>query len=174
MAPVKSANFLFVGGFSDQSLMVELASDRPWAKELWGNRPKHGLSPINVQPHVVDGTMYGIDQDSKLYGVELPSGKRLWETIEPISKGRPAQSGTAFIVRQGDTGDRYWLFNDSGDIIIANLTREGYEEIDRAHVIDPTNTASGRDVVWCMPAFANKRMYVRNDKEIICVDLAAK
>ena len=38
--------------------------------------------------------------------------------------------------------------------------------------IDPTNTAFGRDVVWCMPAFANKRMYVRNDKECICVDLA--
>jgi hypothetical protein len=29
-------------------------------------------------------------------------------------------------------------------------------------------------VVWCMPAFANKRMYVRNDKEIIAVDLAKK
>jgi hypothetical protein len=27
-------------------------------------------------------------------------------------------------------------------------------------------------VVWCMPAFANKRMYVRNDAECICVELA--
>ncbi|HEY3393758.1 MAG TPA: hypothetical protein VGK58_13690 [Lacipirellulaceae bacterium] len=57
-------------------------------------------------------------------------------------------------------------------MIIANLTPEGYEEIDRANVIEPTNFAFGREVVWCMPAFANKRMYVRNDKEIIAVDLA--
>jgi hypothetical protein len=27
-------------------------------------------------------------------------------------------------------------------------------------------------LVWCMPAFANRRMYVRNDSECICVDLA--
>ena len=33
-------------------------------------------------------------------------------------------------------------------------------------------SAFGREVVWCMPAFAHKRMYVRNDKECICVDLA--
>jgi outer membrane protein assembly factor BamB len=118
--------------------------------------------------------MYGVDQDGRLYAVELPSGKRLWGTTEPISGDRPAQSGTAFIVRQGDTGERYWLFNDSGDLVIADLSPAGYEEVDRAHVIEPTNIAWGRDVVWSMPAFANKQMYVRNDKEIISVDLAAK
>ena len=75
-------------------------------------------------------------------------------------------------MRQGVEGDRYWLFNDSGDLIIARLNPKGYEEIDRAHLIQPTNTAFGRDVVWCMPAFANRRMYVRNDSECICVDLA--
>jgi outer membrane protein assembly factor BamB len=174
MSPVKSANYLYVGGFDKQSLMIHLASDRPEAEVVWGNESKMGLSPINVQPHVDDTTMYGVDQDGRLYAVELPSGERLWGTTEPISKDRPAQSGTAFIVRQGDTGNRYWLFNDSGDLIIANLTPTGYEEVDRAHVIEPTNLAWGRDVVWSMPAFANKRMYVRNDKECICVDLASK
>jgi len=64
------------------------------------------------------------------YAVELPSGKRLWETTKPVSD-RPAYSGTAFIVRQGDKGQRYWLFNERGQIIIANLTPTGYEEIDR-------------------------------------------
>jgi hypothetical protein len=115
--------------------------------------------------------MYGFDQNGRLYAVELPSGKRLWDTTEPVSE-RPAANATAFIVRQGIQGDRYWLFNDSGDLIIARLSPKGYEEIDRAHLIEPTNTAFGRDVVWCMPAFANRRMYVRNDKECICVDLA--
>ena len=75
--------------------------------------------------------MYGVDGNGRLYAVELPSGKRIWETTKPVSE-RPVDTGTAFIVRQGDTGDRYWLFNDSGDLIIANLTPEGYEEIDRA------------------------------------------
>jgi len=30
---------------------------------------------------------------------------------------------------------------------------------------------SGRDVVWCHPAFANKCVFVRSDKEIVCVSL---
>ena len=30
----------------------------------------------------------------------------------------------------------------------------------------------GRDVVYSMPAFANRRMYVRNDKELVCGSLA--
>ncbi|MEX0643094.1 MAG: PQQ-binding-like beta-propeller repeat protein [Pirellulales bacterium] len=172
MSPVRSANYLYFGSFNNKNMLLELASDRPEAEVVWGNKPKHGVAAINVQPHVVDSTMYGIDQDGRLYAVELPSGKRLWGSTEPIST-RAANSGTAFIVRQGDTGNRYWLFNDSGDLIIANLTPAGYKEIDRAHLLDPTNFAYGREVVWCMPAYANKRMYVRNDKEFICVDLAA-
>jgi hypothetical protein len=164
---------LYIGGFNNKSLMLELATDRPAAEILWRDKPQHGMSPINVQPIAVDGLMYGFDGNGRLYGVELPSGKRMWESWQAVSR-RPANSATAFIVREGDSGDRYWLFNDSGDLIIARLTPAGYEEIDRAHLIAPTNTAFGRDVVWCMPAFANKRMYVRNDEEIIAVDLAAK
>jgi hypothetical protein len=172
MSPVRWANYLYVGGYSQKSLMLELAEDRPASEIVWGNKPQHGVSPINVQPIVVDGTMYGVDESGWLYAVEIPSGRRLWQSTEPISARRPAGSGTAFIVRQGDRGNRFWLFNDSGELVIAELTPEGYEELDRAHLIEPTNTAFGREVVWCMPAFANKRMYVRNDAECICVDLA--
>jgi hypothetical protein len=117
--------------------------------------------------------MYGVDGNGRLYAVELPSGRRIWDTSQPISQ-RPVGTGTAFIVRQGDAGNRFWLFNDSGDLIIAELSPEGYKEIARTHLIAPTNIAFGRDVVWCMPAFANKRMYVRNDSECIAVDLAQK
>ena len=49
---------------------------------------------------------------------------------------------------------------------------KGYEEISRAHLLEPTGNAVARPVVWSHPAFANKRAYMRNDKELICVDLA--
>jgi len=42
-----------------------------------------------------------------------------------------------------------------------------------AHLIDPLNRDPGRPVVWSHPAFANKCVYARNDKEIVCVSLAA-
>lgn len=174
MSPVRSGDYLFIGGYNKQSMVVELAADAPAADIVWRNKIEHGISPVNVQPFVNDGVMYGFDQGGQLYAVELPSGKRLWETTEPVSE-RPLYSGTAFIVRHGDEGDRYWLFNERGDLIIASLTPEGYREIDRARqLLAPTNQAFGRDVVWCMPAFANQRMYVRNDQECICVDLSQK
>jgi hypothetical protein len=59
-------------------------------------------------------------------------------------------------------------------LVIGRISPEGYEEFDRAKVIEPTNQAFGRDVVWSMPAFANRRAYIRNDQECICVDLEAK
>jgi outer membrane protein assembly factor BamB len=171
MSPVHFENYVYLGGYNNKSLLVKVADDGSSAEVVWRDKPQHGVSPVNVQPFVNGDTMYGVDQSGRMYAVELPSGRRIWETTKPISE-RPVYSGTAFIVRQGDTGDRYWLFTENGDLIIANLTPGDYEEIDRAHLIDPTNAAFGRDVVWCMPAFANKRMYVRNDKECICVDLA--
>ena len=33
--------------------------------------------------------------------------------------------------------------------------------------------AGGSKVIWSHPAFANRRLYARNDHEIICVSLAA-
>lgn len=174
MSPVRWSNYLFIGGYNNQALLVKLASNAPTAEFVWGNEPRHGVSPVNVQPFVNEGIMYGFDQSGRMYGVELPSGKRLWETTKPVSE-RPVYSGTAFIIRHGDVGNRYWLFNERGELIIANLKPEGYEEIARTpQLLEPTNQAFGREVVWSMPAFANRRMYVRNDRECICVDLQKK
>lgn len=171
MSPIKMGDYLYAGGYDKQSLMLKLASDRPAAEIVWGNKPRHGISPVNVQPIVVGELMYGIDGSGELMAIAFPSGERIWTTPQPVSEKRPVRSGTAFLVRQED---RFWMFTEQGELVIAKLSPEGYEEIDRTKVIEPSNNAFGRDVVWCMPAFANRRMYVRNDDKCICVDLAAK
>ena len=104
--------------------------------------------------------------------VEVPSGERLWETIgageredAASTAARRLSCGTA-IATGCSTTAATWSSPSS--------RQEGYEELDRVKIIEPTNNAFGRDVVWCMPAFANKKLFVRNDAECICVDLAAK
>ena len=62
--------------------------------------------------------------------------------------------------------------SETGELIIAKLSAERYEELDRARILAPTNEAFGRPVVWSHPAFANRRMVARNDQEIVCVSLA--
>jgi hypothetical protein len=54
------------------------------------------------------------------------------------------------------------------------LTPRGYDEISRANILSPTNNMPGRAVVWTHPAFANRCVYARNDREIIRVSLAEK
>ena len=64
-------------------------------------------------------------------------------------------------------GDRYWLFTEAGELVIARLTPEGYEEIDRAKVIEPTAVANGRDMCGRCRRSPTAAPYIRNDEEII-------
>ena len=73
--------------------------------------------------------------------VDLATGKRLWTTFEPVigkeeeETFKGAGSGTAFVVKNGD---RFFLFAETGDLIIAKLTPQGYEEMSRAKMLEPT------------------------------------
>lgn len=169
MSPVMVGEYLYVAGFSNKSLLLKMDSAKPGVTEIWRDK-QNVISPVNVQPFVVDDVVYGFDQKGVLRALRIPDGERLWETTAVIGK-RAAGSETAFLVRHED---HFWMFNELGDLLIAKLTPEGYTEIDRANVIAPSNFAFGRDVVWSMPAFANRHAYIRNDNEIICVDLAVR
>ena len=169
MTPLVIGDYLFIAGYNGKSLLLKLAKDKPGVEVVAFNKPKLFVSPVNVQPFVQDGVVYGMDGAGEMHAVEIPSGKRLWMSTAVLQDGKSAANGTAFMVKQAD---RFWFFNDLGEIVIGKLSPTGYDEIDRAKIIDQTSTAFGRKVVWCMPAFANKKLYVRNDKEMICVDLA--
>jgi len=53
---------------------------------------------------------------------------------------------------------------------------DGFHEISRAKLIDPTQAQLDQrgGVTWSHPAFANKCIFARNDKELLCADLSAK
>jgi outer membrane protein assembly factor BamB len=167
MSPVQVGDYLYVAGYSKKSVLLKLNKERPAVEEVWRDKARTAMSPVNVQPIAIGDVIYGMDQGGALMAIKIPSGERLWETPDAVG-GRLAGSETAFIVKEAE---RFWLFNEKGELIIAKMTPKGYEELDRVKVIEPSNFAFGREVVWSMPAFANKRAYIRNDSEIICVDL---
>jgi hypothetical protein len=171
MQPRMSGDLLFVGAIGFKSLLLRLASDKPAAEEVLRGEKNTTIYPVNSTPFLDGDYIYGVDQPGQLRAVELATGKRLWETLAATTGQRPLSSATAFLVKHED---RFFLFNELGDLIIARLTPEKYAEISRAHLLEPTGTAFGRNVVWSHPAFANKCCFARNDKEIICVSLAAE
>jgi hypothetical protein len=169
--PRKLGPHLFVSGYGEAGLL-RLDDTQPAAEIVWRAQPKTGVFCSNSTPFLEDGMIYGCDiETGMLMGVRLEAGQRLWETLQPTAGGqRRARYGTAFLVKHED---RFFLFNEQGDLILAKLSPEGYDELDRFHVLEPTNQTFGRPVVWSHPAFANRCMFARNDRELVCVSLAA-
>ncbi|HYH68601.1 MAG TPA: pyrrolo-quinoline quinone, partial [Urbifossiella sp.] len=100
-----------------------------------------------------------------------------WSTFKPVlgmekdeDYGKAA-SGTAYIVKNGD---RFYLFSETGELAIAKMSPAGYDEVSRAKVLEPTRLTFGRMVAWAPPAFAERCGFVRNDREVVCVSLAAE
>jgi hypothetical protein len=73
-------------------------------------------------------------------------------------------------------GERMWMFNDVGELVIGRLTPTKFEEIGRAKLIAPTRVQLNQrgGVCWSHPAYAYKHVFARNDEELVCVNLAAE
>jgi outer membrane protein assembly factor BamB len=168
---------LFVTAFYDGPMMLQIKpGDPPTASILWKGKSDSeirtdGLHSIMPTPFIQDGYIYGICSYGQLRCLNAETGQRVWETFKATTGDRQARWANAFLVRVGDS-QRYFLFNEKGELIIANLTPAGYAEIDRAKVIEPTQVAMGRDIVWTYPAFAQHRVLIRNDQEVRCYSLA--
>jgi len=174
--PRKDGDLLFMTSFYNGPLMLRVSSveGKPAATEVWrgtSNSEKNTdkLHSIICTPFIEDGYIYGVCSYGQLRCLKEDTGERVWATMDATTGGPEVRWATTFIVKNGN---RFFLFNEKGDLIIAHLSPKGYEEISRAHVIEPVNREPGRMVVWSHPAFANKCAYIRNDKEIICVSLA--
>jgi outer membrane protein assembly factor BamB len=176
--PVLAAHRLLVSCFFNGSLLLELEKQTPGARALW---QVSGLSEIDsdglhalITTPVIDGEwIYGVGSYGELRGLDLRTGKRRWESLELV--GEKARWAAAFIVRHHD---RYIINNDRGELVLAHLTPDGYREIDRTPLIEPTSPASSRRsrgaVHWSHPAYANGHIVVRNDREIVRADLRAR
>ena len=179
--PVRSDNYLFFSQFYGGSLMLRLDTDRPDAEVLWkvagtGEMPDQtrGLHSLITTPIIEGDYLYGVGSYGELRGLDATTGERLWVSDRMTVQRR---WGAAFLVRHGD---RYFVNNDAGDLIIAQFTPEGYVELDRTRLIEPTSRAGygprrfeDRAVNWTQPAYANGHLVTRNDEEIIRVSLAA-
>jgi outer membrane protein assembly factor BamB len=171
--PRLAGDVLFVSSFYHGSFALKLDPKEPKASVLWrpptddANKVK-GLRCLISTPAIKGGHIYGVGRSGELRCLELATGKEIWESLEH-QDGKPKQFGTTFLIPHRD---QCFLFTDAGNLIIADLSPQGYKEIGRAKIIEPTQANYGRDVVWCHPAFASKCVFVRSDKEIVCVSLA--
>ena len=176
-APVVQGDLMFFSTAHAGSALFRLAPDRLAIEVIWerGRRPKTDdtLTPVIPDPLVINGLVIGVQTDGELRCLDLMTGKRQWETIEPMPK---AWHASMHLVRAGETGDRAWIFTEQGNLILARLNAEGYHELTRARLLEPTPEQGprGRMVTWSHPAFAYRHIFARSDRELVCADLSAE
>ena len=171
--PVLYNDHIFVSAFYSGSLLVKLGNDFTSAEKVWqrcgeSERKTDALHCVMNTPLIIDNLIYGVDSYGELRCLEFATGDRIWEDLTAVNKNRWAN------IHFVQNGNKIWMFNEHGELIISELSPKGFNEISRAKLIEPTKKQHPRGVVWTHPTFANKHVFVRNDNKLVCADLSKK
>ncbi len=173
--PIIADDRLFLTSFYDGSFLFRLNEDGSAPEQLWARRGRderrtEALHSTISTPVIQGDYIYGVDSYGQFRCLDAKTGDRVWEDLTAVPEERWA---TIHIVRNGD---RYFLFNDQGELIIAKFSPAGLEQISRAKLIEPTTGQldRGAGVSWSHPAYANKHVFIRNDNQLVCASLAQK
>ncbi len=172
--PVVEDGYLLVSSFYDGSLVLKLDPNRLAAEKLWRRHGRNEKSTDSLHccistPIIQDDCIYGVDSYGQLRCLDLETGDRIWMSMNAVPHARWSN---IHMVRQKD---RVWMFNERGELIIGRLSPEGFTQISRTRLIDPTTgqLKQRNGVCWSHPAFADRHVFIRNDEELICADLSA-
>jgi outer membrane protein assembly factor BamB len=163
--PVCYKDKLLIGG-----LMFQLDSDKPAVKLLWpdSKAPSRRILSHTSTALFLGDYLFSAKSSGELVCLEASTGKQVWEAANVTDLKNGAS------IHLTANGDTVLLYTDKGELIRARLTAQGYKEICRVTVLEPTLPFGGRKVAWPPPAYANGHIFVRNGKELVCASLVAK
>jgi outer membrane protein assembly factor BamB len=163
--PVFHKDRLLIGG-----LMFQLDSNQPAAAVLW---PASKAPARRILSHTSTALfrgdyLFSAKSSGELVCLEASTGKQVWETDQVTDLKNGAS------IHLTANGDSVLLYTNKGELIRARLTAQGYQEISRVALLEPTFPFAGRKVAWPPPAYANRHIFVRNSKELLCASLAGE
>jgi outer membrane protein assembly factor BamB len=157
--PIAVADKLVASTQAHGAVAVKVGSkdDRPAAEEAWQNKEAKSYFSSGVAKGdlvvLVTNTVDPLPA-AALTCLEAKTGKQLWGKDN-------AGYFHAGVIRTGD--GKLLVLNDSGVLTLLDVDDKGGKEIARAKVCGGT---------LMNPALAGGRLYVRDDKELICLQLA--
>lgn len=158
--PVKVGDGLILASsvtFGSVGLKTEEKDGKPAVTQVWKNPALtcYFGTPVALgkdQVYLVTGAL--ISPAATLRCVDPANGKELWNRPK-VGKYH------ATLLRTGD--DKILMLEEAGSLVLIEPNVKEYKELARAKVCGFT---------WAHPALANGRLYVRDAKELICVQLA--
>lgn len=141
-------------------LQVNREGDSLTISEVWSSFGKDSVLRAEWQtPVLADGVLYGLDNMgsagpiTNLVAIDANDGAQLW--IEKrFGKGN-------LIMADG----RAYISTMKGELVVGNISREGFEETGRTIVTGMTRQA---------PVIAGGRLLMRDDKDVVCLDVKKK
>jgi outer membrane protein assembly factor BamB len=163
--PVFHKDRLLIGG-----LMFQLQADKPAARVLWpdSKAPSRRIFSNTSTALFRGDHVFTARSSGQLICLEAATGKQVWES----DKVTDLKNGAS--IHLTVNGDSVLLYTDKGELIRAQLTARGYQEISRVPLLKPTFPFGGRKVAWSPPAYANRHVFARSGKELVCASLAGK
>ena len=163
--PIQRGDLLLIGG-----LMLKLAAEKPGAAVLWPEdmRPSRINLSETSTPLFLDDLVVSPASQGQLRCFDGGTGEQRWQADEVTE----LNGGASIHMTAAPGIDRVFLFTDRGDLILARLSSTGYKEISRAHLLDPTNDFGDRKMAWSPPSYAERCVFARSDKELVCASLA--
>jgi outer membrane protein assembly factor BamB len=159
--PVKVGDMLLASSitYGMAGLRLEKKDDKPSAGQVWKNEVLtcYFATPVAVgtdHVYVVTGTKPpALKMEATLRCIEAKTGKELWQ------KPKVGQYH-ATLLRTGD--NKLLMLEEAGSLVLIDPSPLKYQELARSRVCGET---------WAHPALANGRLYVRDKKELLCLDL---
>ncbi len=171
--PIVENGRLFVTSFYDGSLMIRLDNEKPVATEIWrrsgrNERKTEALHSIISTPVFKGEHIYGVDSYGEFRCILAKNGDRVWQDDSAVPNAR--WSTIHFV----ENGQQTWMFTERGELIIGELSPDGFKEVSRSKLLDPTTQQlrQRKGVCWSHPAYANRCVFARNDKELVAASLA--
>jgi outer membrane protein assembly factor BamB len=142
-------------GVGGAACKIAKSGDNFSATKLWGSDGEYEIHWSTPVYH--DGYLYGIFGHRQLGKgplkcVELETGKEKWSEPNFGSGG-----GTVLV------GEYVLVQGDKGETTLVKASPEKYEQVGRFQVLG--------NKAWTMAIYVDGRIYARNDKEAVCIQL---
>lgn len=159
-APIAVGDRIFISAGEDHgSVLLALKSEGPGfdVDEIWSSLGPRSVLRNEWQTSILlDGYLYGMDNVggagpiTHLTCIKAGTGERAWQQVRFGKGNLIAADGKLFVSTM------------KGELVVLQATPEKYEELGRAVVLKPTRQA---------PALAGGLLYLRDDAEIVCLDV---
>lgn len=156
--PIIDGNIVMVASKENSLMGVELTAEPGTAKWKAAIKWQTKDHLVNFSsPVAVGGYVYGLGPNKNLFCVETKTGKPMWS--EEGFTLKPAENAHLAIIV---LGENLLILTETGELVLVAANPKEFKELGRAQVCRSN---------WCNPAYADGKLFLRDDRELICVDL---